>query len=66
MILLDTNFLIYALKVGTAHARQVREWIADGQTVSMSVMAWAEFLCVPSRVTIAQPRKNCCQAFNRC
>jgi predicted nucleic acid-binding protein len=47
MILLDTNFLIHALKPSTSQSRSLRQWIADGQDVGISMVAWAEFLCGP-------------------
>ena len=47
MIHLDTSFLIRALNVGTPEDRKLREWISAGETLSMSTVAWAEFLCGP-------------------
>ena len=47
MIHLDTNFLIRALDAGTPEDRKMREWIAAGETLSISTVAWAEFLCGP-------------------
>ena len=47
MIHLDTSFLIRALNVGTPEDRKLREWIGVGETLSMSAVAWAEFLCGP-------------------
>ena len=47
MIHLDTSFLIRALNVGTSEDRKLREWIGVGETLSMSTVAWAEFLCGP-------------------
>ncbi len=47
MIHLDTSFLIRALNVGTLEDCKLREWICAGETLSMSTVAWAEFLCGP-------------------
>ncbi len=47
MIHLDTSFLIRALNLGTPEDRKLREWIGAGETLSMSTVAWAEFLCGP-------------------
>ena len=47
MIHLDTSFLIRALHVGTPEDRKLRAWIGAGETLSMSTVAWAEFLCGP-------------------
>ncbi len=47
MIHLDTSFLIRSLNAGTAEDRKLREWIGAGETLSMSMVAWAEFLCGP-------------------
>ncbi len=47
MIHLDTSFLIRALNAGTPEDRKLREWIGAGETLSMSTVAWTEFLCGP-------------------
>lgn len=47
MIHLDTSFLIRALVSGSPEGRKLRQWIAGGETVAMSAVAWAEFLCGP-------------------
>lgn len=47
MIHLDTSFLIRALNVGTPEDRKLREWVGAGETLSVSTVAWAEFLCGP-------------------
>jgi predicted nucleic acid-binding protein len=44
---LDTNFLILALVPGTDQDRRLRGWLAAGEEVGLSVIAWAEFLCGP-------------------
>ena len=45
MIHLDTSFLISALTPGSPEDRRLRGWIRDGETMAMSAVAWAEFLC---------------------
>lgn len=47
MIHLDTSFLISALDPGSPEDRRLRVWIRDGETLAMSTVAWAEFLCGP-------------------
>jgi predicted nucleic acid-binding protein len=47
MILLDTNYLINALKSGTPQALRLRQWIGLGERVETTALAWAEFLCGP-------------------
>lgn len=47
MIHLDTSFLIRALVQGSPEDEILREWIATGESLGMSTIAWAEFLCGP-------------------
>lgn len=47
MIHLDTSFLIRALVRGSPEDQVLREWIAAGESLGMSAIAWAEFLCGP-------------------
>ena len=47
MIHLDTSFLIRALEPGSPEDRKLRAWIAEGQTLRISTVAWTEFLCGP-------------------
>lgn len=47
MIHLDTSFLIRALNPGSPEDRKLRTWVGAGETVAMSSVAWAEFLCGP-------------------
>jgi predicted nucleic acid-binding protein len=47
MILLDTNFLIQALRPETPLNLRLREWVSTGEDIGISAMAWAEFLCGP-------------------
>jgi predicted nucleic acid-binding protein len=44
---LDTSFLINALLPGTHEDHRLRQWIRQDVAVSMSCVAWAEFLCGP-------------------
>jgi predicted nucleic acid-binding protein len=43
----DTSFLIRALISGTAEDKRLRRWIAADESLAMSAVAWAEFLCGP-------------------
>ncbi len=47
MIHWDTSFLIRALGLGSPADRKLRGWIGEGETLGMSTVAWAEFLCGP-------------------
>jgi predicted nucleic acid-binding protein len=47
MIHLDTSFLIASLTPGTPENARVTAWLAAGEQVALSVIAWAEFLCGP-------------------
>lgn len=47
MIQLDTSFLIRALVTGTPQDELLRQWLIDGTPLSMSAVAWTEFLCGP-------------------
>lgn len=49
---LDTNFLIAASASDSVAATHLATWIRDGVALSMSSIAWTEFLCGP--VTLAQ------------
>ena len=45
MIHLDTNVLSGALVSGSAADRAVRLWLSNGESLGLSSIAWAEFLC---------------------
>ena len=47
MIHLDTSFLIRALGRGTPEDRALRRWIANGKSLAVCSVAWAEFQCGP-------------------
>jgi predicted nucleic acid-binding protein len=47
VIHLDTNYLIGMSKPTTPAGRQVTAWVAAGETLGCSAMAWAEYLCGP-------------------
>lgn len=44
---LDTSFLIRALLAGTPQAATLDGWLAAGDAVGISAIAWCEFLCGP-------------------
>ena len=52
MIHLDTNYLIALVVRGSPQAAEVDNWLASGQTVAASALAWSEFLNGP--VTLPQ------------
>jgi predicted nucleic acid-binding protein len=45
VIHLDTNVLIEVLVPGTAADQALRRWLLAGESVGISSIAWAEFLC---------------------
>jgi predicted nucleic acid-binding protein len=47
VILLDTNFLIRALVHGSPEDLAVRRWLKAGDSIGISAIGWAEFLCGP-------------------
>lgn len=47
MIHLDTSFLIRALAAGTPEDLRIRQWLAAGEPLGISSLAWCEFLCGP-------------------
>lgn len=47
MIHLDTGFLIRALVRNSSEDIKLREWLRSSTPVTMSSIAWAEFLCGP-------------------
>jgi hypothetical protein len=54
VIQLDTSFLIRALVRGSGEDRRLRTWLTDTTPLTISAIAWTEFLCdllAPSRVS---------------
>ena len=47
MIHLDTNYLIGLLVKGSAQALEVGDWLAAGESLAASAIAWTEFLNGP-------------------
>ena len=47
MIHLDTNFLVGLLVAGSRPASEVDQWLAAGESVGTSSVAWCEFLNGP-------------------
>ncbi len=47
MIQLDTSFLIRALVRGSGEDRRLRTWLTDAAPLTISAIAWTEFLCGP-------------------
>ena len=47
MIDLDANFLVDAFRRGSSSARFLDRWVNRGESINISSVAWAEFLCGP-------------------
>jgi predicted nucleic acid-binding protein len=47
MIHLDTNFLVSALRSGTAEESRVNSWLSGNEVLGTSAVAWAELFCGP-------------------
>jgi len=47
MIHLDTNFLVAALRIGSAEGNRLDEWLTANEPLGISAIAWAEFRCGP-------------------
>ena len=47
MIDLDANFLVDIFVSGTTSAAELNRWIRRGESINISSIAWAEFLCGP-------------------
>jgi len=50
MIHLDTNYLIGLLVKGSPEALAVDQWLATGESLAASAIAWSEFLNGPVSV----------------
>lgn len=47
MILLDTNYLIRSLVVGSQEFDRVATWIHQGEALATAAVCWYEFCCGP-------------------
>ena len=47
MIHVDTSFLIRVMDPVSPESRKLRAWIREGETFSISAVAWAECVCGP-------------------
>ena len=47
MIHLDTNYLIGLAVAGSPQAQRADQWLADGESLAASALAWTEFLNGP-------------------
>ena len=54
MIHLDTSFLIGAAVSGSLEDRLLRRWLRGRETVRVSSIVWAEFLCGPVSDWVAE------------
>ena len=50
MIDLDANFLISVIRRDPKANRALARWVASGEEITMSSIAWSEFLCGPVSV----------------
>jgi predicted nucleic acid-binding protein len=50
---LDANFLVDVFRRGSSSARSLDHWVHGGETINISSVAWAEFLCGPVESRIA-------------
>lgn len=53
MIHLDTNFLVASLAANSAQQAQVDAWLMAGETVTLSAITWAEFLCGSTSMSVS-------------
>jgi predicted nucleic acid-binding protein len=54
VIHLDTSFLIRVFVAGSLEDKSLRRWLRTGETLRISSVVWAEFLCGPVSNTIAE------------
>jgi len=54
VIHLDTSFLIRVFVAGSLEDKSLRRWLRTGETVRISSVVWAEFLCGPVSNAIAE------------
>ncbi|HZR21717.1 MAG TPA: PIN domain-containing protein [Verrucomicrobiae bacterium] len=47
MVHLDTNFLIKAIRPGSSEDAKLGSWLAAGESLGISSIAWAEFFAGP-------------------
>ncbi|MDE0153380.1 MAG: PIN domain-containing protein [Gammaproteobacteria bacterium] len=45
IIHLDTSFLARAVHAGSHESEKIKSWLRSGEVLSMSTVAWAEYLC---------------------
>ena len=45
---LDANFLVDVFRRGSSSARLLDRWVNRGESINISSVAWAEFLCGPA------------------
>jgi predicted nucleic acid-binding protein len=46
-VALDANYLVKGVVRGTAANEQIRGWVTEGYVMTMSAVAWSEYLCGP-------------------
>ena len=65
MIHLDTNYLIGLLVKGSVESGDVDAWLAVGQTLAASAIAWTEFLNGPiAPLEVSRPKRSCSRGLS--
>jgi len=54
VIHLDTSFLIRAALAGSPEDKLLRRWLRASETIRVSSLVWAEFLCGPVSDAVAE------------
>ena len=60
MICLDTSFLIHALAPTSPEGRALRGWVTEDIRLTVSAIAWAEFLCGPAPTRAIDAARRLC------
>jgi predicted nucleic acid-binding protein len=54
LIHLDTSFLIRGMVVDSVEDKRLRRWLRARETIRVSAIVWAEFLCGPVPAWVAE------------
>jgi predicted nucleic acid-binding protein len=58
VIHLDTNFLIHALRTGSAQAEALERLLTGGDSLGLSSIAWSEFCCGSPSVPVTEEDRH--------